>query len=377
MIFKNKTVLLISPEAWGKNHISKHHYALALQQKGNIVFFLNPPGQLDNVSKLENGIFVIDYKLPIRGANRLPFFLNNLISKLNAAKIKSLAKTTFDIVFSFDPFRFQNPNVFGKKLIKIYYIADLHKAKFEKKLIEKSHLVISVSKPILDRFSDTRVPKYFINHAISEIYAEKSIEKLKNLQIETTLKNKAINCGYVGNLLSRYIDYETIIKIIKSNPEVNFCFIGPYQKNNLGGEESEFAVYINILKELKNVQLLGSKSPSEVAVIIQDMDLFLIAYNADKYPTEVSNSHKLMEYLSTGKVIVANKTLTYQTKEYEGLIIMSEKNSDLVEIFKMTIDHLDEQNCLELTKKRINFALENSYPKQIEKIEQFLSELGF
>src|SRR5215475_10747584 len=39
----NKTILILSPQSWGKMMLSKHHYAIALARKGNKVFFLNPP----------------------------------------------------------------------------------------------------------------------------------------------------------------------------------------------------------------------------------------------------------------------------------------------------------------------------------------------
>src|SRR5579862_3671957 len=38
-----KTILVISPQAWGDMLISKHHYALELARRGNQVYFLNPP----------------------------------------------------------------------------------------------------------------------------------------------------------------------------------------------------------------------------------------------------------------------------------------------------------------------------------------------
>jgi len=37
----NQTILIISPESWGKSKISKHHYALALANRGMKVYFLN------------------------------------------------------------------------------------------------------------------------------------------------------------------------------------------------------------------------------------------------------------------------------------------------------------------------------------------------
>ncbi|GAB1397072.1 hypothetical protein MASR1M65_18510 [Saprospiraceae bacterium] len=43
MIFKNKTILIISQQEWGLMRISKHHYALELAKKGNKVFYLTAP----------------------------------------------------------------------------------------------------------------------------------------------------------------------------------------------------------------------------------------------------------------------------------------------------------------------------------------------
>lgn len=373
MIFSDKKILLISPEPWGVNHISKHHYALALIKKGNTVYFLNPPGMADKITEVAERLFVINYTLPLRGANRFPYFIANLINKITAAKILKLAKTNFDCFFSFDPFRFQNPSVFGRKLTKIYYAADLHHTPQERKLIANCQLIVSVSKSILARFEVYKKPLLFINHALSEIFAEKARERLS--KEELSVKSSEIKCAYVGNLLSRYIDYEILINITASNPNVKFYFIGPYKQNNLGGDENEFVSQIGRLQSLENVQLLGSKQPAEVCKIIHEMDMFLMTYNADEYPVEVSNSHKLMEYLSTGKTIVANRTMTYESASHKDLIIMSERNHQLPKLFLETIEKLETYNSPLLLKKRINFALENTYSKQIEKLEQYFSNI--
>ena len=40
---RDRTILLVSPNEWGAMHVSKHHYALELAERGNRVIFLNPP----------------------------------------------------------------------------------------------------------------------------------------------------------------------------------------------------------------------------------------------------------------------------------------------------------------------------------------------
>ena len=41
MNVNNNSVLIISPESWGKSKVSKHHYALTFANKGYTVYFLN------------------------------------------------------------------------------------------------------------------------------------------------------------------------------------------------------------------------------------------------------------------------------------------------------------------------------------------------
>ena len=104
------------------------------------------------------------------------------------------------------------------------------------------------------------------------------------------------------------------------------------------------------------------------------MDLFLICYDADKYPDAVSNSHKLLEYLSTGRVVVANKTSSYNDKT--NLLAMTEKNAEMPACFSETIQNLGIENQQLKAKLRIAFTNENTYLCQINRIEKNLSDLG-
>src|SRR5450755_3125876 len=71
MPLKNKTILIISPQAWGQMYISKHHYAITLAKLGNTVYFLNPP-ELENAkqareieiskSYTHHNLFLIDHR---------------------------------------------------------------------------------------------------------------------------------------------------------------------------------------------------------------------------------------------------------------------------------------------------------------------------
>jgi hypothetical protein len=157
---KNKTILLISPEAWGANFVSKHHYAASLA-KDNIVFFLEPvkSSKVDpfghvnvNVVKVNENLFRIDYKNLLPRLNNLPRFVQRILYKKQAKQIQgSLKINEFDVVWSFDPYRFWDLNWFKTKK-KIYHAVDVHRAKFEKDIAQSADLVVIVSQFLRGRF---------------------------------------------------------------------------------------------------------------------------------------------------------------------------------------------------------------------------------
>ena len=80
MEFSNKHILIISTEAWGNNHITKHHYATELAKLGNQVYFLNPVSDKTEVVTIFQNLKAIDHKPMFRGVNRLPSFLGNVFN---------------------------------------------------------------------------------------------------------------------------------------------------------------------------------------------------------------------------------------------------------------------------------------------------------
>jgi hypothetical protein len=102
--------------------------------------------------------------------------------------------------------------------------------------------------------------------------------------------------------------------------------------------------------------------------------VFFLVYIPKSGESDRSNSHKLLEYLSTGKVVVANLFDVYKTTK--ELIIMPEDNDDakIPALFHKVISNLEYYNSPELQQKRKAFALDNTYEKQIERIEKIISD---
>ena len=116
----------------------------------------------------------------------------------------------------------------------------------------------------------------------------------------------------------------------------------------------------------------GAKEPSDLVNEISNMDAFLMCYDIENDPNKGSNSHKILEYLSTGKVIIANHVSDY--KDYDLFPMLNDKNTtNLIELFREVMQNVSFYNSIEYQNKRIRFALSNTYAKQIEIIESAIN----
>lgn len=368
--FKNKTILILSPEDWGTNLLSKHLYAKELS-RNNKVYFLHTcphPSQkkyIETFPVFEN-LTLIHLKSVVRGIFKLPSFFIDLQNHLIIKKIVTEITQPIDVVWSFDQAKFQNLKQFKAKTI-IFHPVDyiVKESLFLTKISNSANVVFSVSPAILNKII-TKTPKHFINHGIDDVFFQES----KSLEKPNFIKPDTINVGYVGNLQMKLIDYKNLIKTVQENPTINFVFIGPGKKSNLGGRQ-QFKK-LDSLKSFKNTFFAGEFSKTGLVKTLPFFDILWLCYNHKKYPIEVSNSHKILEYLSTGKVVVSNYISTYKN---ELILEMVMDNNLLTEKIKEVTSQLDFYNSLENQQKRIAFAKENTYKKQIERIEVIINTL--
>lgn len=374
--FENKTILILSPQSWGKMHISKHHYAAELAKAGSKVYFLNPPcknvRKNIEITELNKTLYSVKYKpffpFKVRFHSRKTF---DFLIKLQIKKILKKINTNFDVLWSFETNLFSDLSLFKAKL-NIFHPVDMISGKYQQKIIKSSDVIFSVSDAILNKCKNYNVnkPMFFINHGLSEKYVNNIHKNITNT------KNKANIC-YIGNLRIASLDTITFEKIIEENPNIIFSFFGAYKidESNVGGSGSENNnKFITFLENKKNVVLKGPLSPSDIVKQLNDYNVFIVLLDISKDENKGSNSHKILEYLSTGKVIVSNYISTYSDKR--NLIEMVDEihNERLPALFKKVINNLEYYNKPELQQNRINFALDNTYEKQIKRIEKIISD---
>ena len=368
MLLRDKVILIVSPESWGDNYVSKHHYALELAKRKNKVFFLNPPQARVgyDCEEISDGLITINYKSRLRGLNRLPFSFRKVIQSYHAKKLIEIINLNIDILWCFEPYRFQYLSVFGSPLT-IYHPVDIHKSKVENDITKDAHVILGSSDRILSRFSDVDKPKLKVNHGLGDHFLNP-----KKLSKSFIVNSEKLNVGLIGNLHYSFLDCETLTDIIQNNYELDFYFIGPIGTSNLSSSlrNEEF---VNFLNSVSNAFLLGSKPSEDLPSYLGEFDMFLICYTGDKNVDEMANPHKIIEYLSTGKPIVSHYIDEY--REHNDIICMANDNKALPGLFSLVSKNLRNYNSSELIDKRKNIAKDNTYSLQIDRIEKFLFNL--
>lgn len=360
MKFINKRILIISPQEWDGLKVSKHHYAEELAKRGNQVYFLEPPAygrESIQVKKVDDNLFVVKYHfLP---GKRIRFHFRRIYDFFISIYIKQIILKVgdLDIVWCFEPNLYANLKLFNAN-VTIYHPVDAVSLQHQINVGVSANVIFSVSNSILAEFKSLKTPSFFVNHGLSSSF-------LQHLEFKQC---KKVRFAYIGNIMINGLDRKGLMQVIESHPEISFDFYGSYVKNS-----NDF--FINFILSQPNTALLGRKSTKELANLLVDYSGYIICYNPDVEMNGGSNSHKLLEYLSFGKVVVANKILHYE--QHRDLIQMSTQanNSDYVSLFDETVLNIEKYNSEVLFDQRRALAFENTYSKQVDRIEQYLGGL--
>lgn len=377
-MLRDKTILVISPQSWGKMQLSKHHYAKELAKRGNRVYFLNPPNQdrwkwgseihISNSSE-QASLFIVSHTLffPYNIRFRLPGLFRFLMTFHVNRLIKKIGNNP-DIIWSFDIGNLYPFSLFPKKSLKVFHPVDEPLLRIAIRAAEGADFIFSVTREILEKYKEYKIPGYFINHGVAESFIRESGSGRPS--------GMPTRVGISGNFLRPDLDRPVLSNIIRSNPDIIFECWGSYklaQSNIGGGENPETTAFINDLLKADNVIMHGVIDSGELSKELNRMDAFLICYDVQLDQSKGTNYHKVMEYLSTGKVIISNNITTY-AGEPELICMVPERdnNKKLPELFRTVIHQLEYYNSKELQQIRYNFAAENTYAEQLNRIESIL-----
>ncbi len=365
-------------------YISKHNYSIELAQLGNEVYYLEPAISSNKnetrvwqpLPELPN-LKVITTYVP-RWCEILRFksrFLYNRIIPSYIARLLKKINVQFDITWCFETNLYSNLRDFKSGYI-VYHPVDLAIYTFQKKIAATADIVFAISESVARDFRPYNNKVFFINHGLNKPFkdaAEASLINLKN-GIQKGQRGGKIKVGFVGNLFRPELNKEFIKAAVSAHQDVQFHIWGPDElaKSNVDGASTkETLSFIDFLRVNSNVALHGVKLGKELAGVLCDMDILLLPLNISA-SYDGSNSHKIIEYLSTGKVVVSNYVETYDgTTLFE--MIANFSTAELLALFGKVIHSLDQYNSTERQISRIEFSLKNTYAQHLIEMEELIS----
>lgn len=375
--FNNKIVYLLSPDRWGTMRVSKHHYALELAEKGNTVYFIEPPGPGNRGVKITPSgehptLFIVQYQHLYKGQRFLPGFIYRLLLNLQIKVLKNAIGQQPDIVWCFDTYRFLNLKWF-KAPVSIFFAADHFSNDCLPEEAYTADVCLGVSDTIVELLKPSSKPVYFINHGLSQHFFKIASKTLDNLSFSFHPQNN-LTVGYVGNLLMEAPDRNIMRQVISAHPGIQFIFWGQYEKkgNFVAFDDPEVFEFIKFLQSQHNVILRGAVHPSVLSEEIMKADMFWICWQTTISKIwDGSNSHKILEYLSTGKPVVSHYMSTYRNNNLLDMLA-SKSNSGYPELFTKVVERVRAGEAVDLRRKRILFAIENAYQSHIAVIEKMI-----
>ena len=367
MTLSDKNILLISPEPWDHIHVSKHHYAIHMAEKGNRVFFLNPPkGQFETIQTEHRNLTSVNYKAGITGLRYFPKFIRKRIELSQIKKIEKTCGVIFNVIWSFDNSVFFDFDAFPTNVLTISHIVDLNQNFQMKRASGSADVCIGVTDEIVEQHQKYNQNTFKVGHGLS----------LKTSSIDESIVlpgASSIKALYLGNLAMKHIDWEIILLSAKKMTQVDFVFIGPNGDEldmNINSHHTYKAEFIN----LPNTFFLPKIPSEQIQSYLAKADVLLLAYQ-EKFHRDQTNAHKILEYLLSGKPIIA--TYTKEFANTTDLIIMNKANSQWIENLHEVTQNLLQWSSHEMKEKRISFAMKNSYESKLIRIEGILSSMGF
>ena len=363
-MLKAKNILLISPEPWGNNFVSKHHYAVTLSKRENTVYFLNPPSLSYSVQPTAyDNLYEVDYPPFLKGLRYLPSRLQRFIIRQKYEKLQQVANCEFDVVWSFDNSVFYDFTALPPFVLKISHIVDLNQDFQTAKAARTADVCFCTTDFIKERLLTYNSKTFKVHHGYSLPKPQVSLDSTSTFN-----NNYEVNAAYVGNLAMPYIDWKVLKEVVIANPDVGFYFIGPEGKSNLANRSNYIQDIVKI-KQLRNAFFPGSVEHNLIPTILEIIDIMLVSYQ-EKYHNDQASPHKIMEYLGSGKVVVATYTAEYKDKK--NLIEMAYQNDELPSKFREVVMNIAYYNSYENMKKRKTYAKSNTYKNQIERIESII-----
>jgi hypothetical protein len=125
------------------------------------------------------------------------------------------------------------------------------------------------------------------------------------------------------------------------------------------------------------VKLHGLVDRPTLIAGLRAADILLLCYRVKELKHVVANSHKLLEYLSTGAPVVATETAEFARQDgaqRQGLVLMADARSGFVELVDRAVRDFDALGSTDLRRARSALAAERSAGRMLDRMTQLIAQ---
>lgn len=358
MDLRGKHVLLISPEPWEGVKLSKHHLAEALAAHGCHVHFLPPPDPSAKGVELvqHTGMDHVRYRHWLKGVNRLPRVIHVWYYRRLIKRIEQLVGHRMDLIWCFDTSRMQwFP---GQDRIGVLHLVDLDILHQGEGLMRTADVVFTTTGPIAERVrrAAPKATVHKVGHALHGGWL------VGTDGLSTPRVTVPARAAFAGLLATHYVDWSAMSAVFEAFPNITFDLYGPHK----GYTDPD----LEHVRTLANVHFHGLLPKDQLIDHLRSADILFLLYRTDILLEQLAYPHKMLEYLSTGNVVVCSRTLELET--YTDLVVMAKERNDALAAFRWAVQDFAALNTEHRRTARIAFAQERSMEKLITKLSPLI-----
>jgi glycosyltransferase involved in cell wall biosynthesis len=162
--------------------------------------------------------------------------------------------------------------------------------------------------------------------------------------------------GYIGQIGDK-IDYELLTDLAKARPNWSFVLVGNVWVTKQGVVER--------LAARPNVHFMGQRAYRDLAGFLRGFDVCMLPHLCNDL-TRSMDPIKLYDYLASGKPIVS--TPVAGTKRFLDVLSVADNRADFLKCIE---EALNEDG--QLTRRRVAYARQNTWPQRAGEIWQVIS----